>query len=203
MTTEDAIEQFQNAVDLIKQNGKDWLDERDIPMLEMAICAFKNKQTDGDLISRKEVLGLAKDLTFEGGCKHRCVDVIKIIELPSAEKTASEKLDDIIVRAGVQNILDLLTRHTALLNDIKMMMPSEKTAEWISVRKQKPEDYEEVIATVIYDYKDKQEYEVVTGVRYSKEDGWEWAYEAGAEYWVSLDEEVVAWQPLPNPYKEK
>ena len=49
MNNEDAIEQFQNAVDLIKQNGKDWLDERDIPMLEMAICALKNKQTDGDL----------------------------------------------------------------------------------------------------------------------------------------------------------
>ena len=83
------------------------------------------------------------------------------------------------------------------------VLSAEKTAEWISVRKQKPEDYEEVIATVRYDYKGKQEYEVVTGVRYSKEDGWEWAYEAGADYYVSLDEEVVAWQPLPNPYEVK
>lgn len=41
-----------------------------------------------------------------------------------AEKTESEKLDDIIVRVGIQNIYDLLTRHTALLNDIKMMLPS-------------------------------------------------------------------------------
>lgn len=129
--------------------------------------------------------------------------MIKNAPTVKAEKTASEKLDDIIVRSEVQNIYDLLTRHTALLNDIKMMLPSEKTAEWISVRKQKPEDYEEVIATVRYDYKDKQEYEVVTGVRYSKEDGWEWAYEAGADYYVSLEEEVIAWQPLPNPYKEK
>ena len=56
--------------------------------LNMAINALKN-QTSEDLISRKAVLDLAKDLTFEGGCKHRCVDVIKIIELPSAEpKTA-------------------------------------------------------------------------------------------------------------------
>lgn len=82
-------------------------------------------------------------------------------------------------------------------------LPSaEKTAEWISVRKQKPEDYEEVIATVRYDYKDKQEYEVVTGVRYSKEDGWEWAYEAGADYWEKITG-VVAWQPLPKPYEVK
>lgn len=89
-----------------------------------------------------------------------------------------------------------------ILVDIEQMPSAEKTAEWISVRKQKPKDYEEVIATVRYDYKDKQEYEVVTGVRYSKEDGWEWAYEAGADYYVSLAEEVVAWQPLPKPYKK-
>lgn len=40
MTKVEAIEQFQNAIDLIKQDGKDWLDERDIPMLEMAIKAL-------------------------------------------------------------------------------------------------------------------------------------------------------------------
>ena len=44
MSIEEAIEQFQNAIDLIKQNGKDWLDERDIPMLEMAIKALKKKE---------------------------------------------------------------------------------------------------------------------------------------------------------------
>ena len=117
--------------------------------------------TDGDLISRQAVLDLAKDLTFEGGCKHRCVDVTEI-----------------------------------------HCLPSEKTAEWISVRKQKPEDYEEVIATVRYDYGNKQEYEVVTGVRYSKKNGWEWAYEAGADYWESING-VVAWQPLPKPDEGK
>lgn len=57
--------------------------------------------------------------------------MIKNAPTVKAEQTASEKLDDIIVRAEVNNILDLLTRHTALLNDIKMMLPSEKTAEWL------------------------------------------------------------------------
>ena len=56
----------------------------------MTFCA--DKQTNGDLISRQAVLDLAKDLTFEGGCKHRCVDVIKIYELPSAEKTAEWRI---------------------------------------------------------------------------------------------------------------
>ena len=40
MTREEAIEQFQNCIELIKQDGKDWLDERDIPMLNMAIEAL-------------------------------------------------------------------------------------------------------------------------------------------------------------------
>lgn len=54
MDTENAIEQLEFAIDLIKQNGKDWLDERDIPMLEKAIealqkCNLKKRKkiTDG------------------------------------------------------------------------------------------------------------------------------------------------------------
>lgn len=50
--------------------------------------------------------------------------MIKNAPTVKAEQTASEKLDDIIVRYTVQNILDLITRHTALLNDIKMMLPN-------------------------------------------------------------------------------
>lgn len=37
MTNEEIIEQLENTIGLIKQNGKDWLDERDIPVLEGCI----------------------------------------------------------------------------------------------------------------------------------------------------------------------
>lgn len=37
MTNEEIIEQLENAIDLIKQDGKDWLDDRDIPILEACI----------------------------------------------------------------------------------------------------------------------------------------------------------------------
>ncbi len=37
MTTEEIIEQLENAIELIKQDGKDWLDDRDIPILEACI----------------------------------------------------------------------------------------------------------------------------------------------------------------------
>jgi hypothetical protein len=201
MTTEEAIKYLKSADTTVGKKIK----TRTAEALEMAIKALE--QTYGDLISRSELLNkiwqkeYGKDYDGVNLLKIPHIDIIE--QMPSAEKTESEKLDDIIVRVEVQNIYDLLTRHTALLNDIKMMMPSEKTAEWISVRKQKPEDYEEVIATVRYDYGNKQEYEVVTGVRYSKEDGWECAYEAGADYWESINGVVVAWQPLPKPYEVK
>ncbi len=41
MTNQKAINELQSAIDLIKQDGKDWLDERDIPILEMAISALE------------------------------------------------------------------------------------------------------------------------------------------------------------------
>ena len=37
MKRTEAIEQLQNCIDLIKQDGQDYLDERDIPLLNMTI----------------------------------------------------------------------------------------------------------------------------------------------------------------------
>lgn len=37
MTNEEMIEQLEQAIGLIKQDGKDWLDDRDIPILEACI----------------------------------------------------------------------------------------------------------------------------------------------------------------------
>ena len=37
MTKEEIMEQIENAIELIKQDGKDWLDDRDIPILEACI----------------------------------------------------------------------------------------------------------------------------------------------------------------------
>lgn len=38
------IEQLEYAILLIKQNGKDYLDERDIPILETAIATMRKYQ---------------------------------------------------------------------------------------------------------------------------------------------------------------
>ena len=44
VTNQKAVDELQYAIDLIKQDGKDWLDERDIPVLEMAISALQAQE---------------------------------------------------------------------------------------------------------------------------------------------------------------
>ena len=46
-----------------------------------------------ELISREAVLKLAKDLTFEGGCKHRCVDATEIKLLPTIKPKTGRWID--------------------------------------------------------------------------------------------------------------
>ena len=53
MTNHEAIDELQYAIDLIKQDGKDWIDERDIPILETAIHALEKQ------IPKKSVMGYA------------------------------------------------------------------------------------------------------------------------------------------------
>ena len=50
MDNQEAIDELQYAIDLIKQDGKDWIDERDIPILETAIHALE-KQIPKKLIA--------------------------------------------------------------------------------------------------------------------------------------------------------
>lgn len=70
----------------------------------------------------------------------------------------------------------------------------QKFGNWIPVSEGLPEEGQSVIAST--------KYGVYPEARYTKEYGWEWAYEAGADYWREL-EEVEAWMPLPKPYKSE
>jgi len=70
----------------------------------------------------------------------------------------------------------------------------QKFGVWIPISKELPKENETVIAST--------EYGVYPEAKYTKEYGWEWAYEAGADYWREL-ENVTAWMPLPELYKEK
>lgn len=70
----------------------------------------------------------------------------------------------------------------------------EQEPRWIPVNERLPEENKTVIAST--------KYGVYPEARYSKEDGWEWAYESGADYWEEIACEVLAWMPLPQPYIE-
>lgn len=58
MTREEAIQEFQNVKDLIRQDGKDWFDERDLELIDMAIEALKT------------------DVVYCKDCKHYIVEGI-------------------------------------------------------------------------------------------------------------------------------
>lgn len=61
MKRAEAIEQLQNCIDLIKQDGKDYLDERDIPLLDMAIEALSKPNYETDTEVRLAVTNRNKD----------------------------------------------------------------------------------------------------------------------------------------------
>ena len=48
MEIQEAIEQLKYAKGIIEQNGKDYLDERDIPVLDMAIEALEKQNIQYD-----------------------------------------------------------------------------------------------------------------------------------------------------------
>lgn len=65
-------------------------------------------------------------------------------------------------------------------------------SRWIPVSERLPEENETVIAST--------EYGVYPEAKYTKEYGWEWAYESGSDYWREL-KYVTAWMPLPKKYE--
>ena len=54
MKREEAIEQLKNCKELIKQDGQDYLDERDFPLLEMAIESLSADRPKGEWIDREK-----------------------------------------------------------------------------------------------------------------------------------------------------
>lgn len=63
MTNVEIIEQLENAIELIKQDGKDWLDDRDIPILEVCIKSLKEIEESEDILDkiRSEIEDIAFD----------------------------------------------------------------------------------------------------------------------------------------------
>ena len=72
MTNREAADELQYAINLIKQDGKDWLDERDIPILEAAISALQAQELSEtqkalDTISRQAAIDVLDALDITDG----------------------------------------------------------------------------------------------------------------------------------------
>ena len=68
----------------------------------------------------------------------------------------------------------------------------EQEPEWIPVTERLPE---EGLTVLIF----TESGDIEFGQR--DENKWEWLAESISDYWTRA-EEVIAWQPLPEPYKE-
>lgn len=84
MTREEMIEQLENMILLIRQNGEDWLDERDISILEEAIKVMQTKSCE-DAISRQAAISVANDFD--------ATQVVRGLEkLPSVQPVCEERI---------------------------------------------------------------------------------------------------------------
>ena len=68
--------------------------------------------------------------------------------------------------------------------------------KWIKVSEQMPPDYETVLVTIV----DRGKKWTGVQYRWNPEDKkWEWAYEAGSDYWEDAQETITHWAPYPEP----
>lgn len=84
--------------------------------------------------------------------------------------------------------------HRQLAEWLKELKQLREQASWIPVSEGFPKENKTVIAST--------KYGVYPEARYTKEYGWKWAYEAGADYWREL-EDVTAWMPLPARFEPR
>ena len=122
-------------------------------------------------------------MTLDEAIKHA-----EEVMVENLEKTKDRNASDpIAISCG-----ECADEHRQLAEWLKELKQLREQTRWILVSERLPEENRTVIAST--------EYGLYPEARYTKEDGWEWAYESGADYWEELAE-VIAWIPLPPPYK--
>lgn len=114
---------------------------------------------------------------------------------------------DAISRKAVDTLVDELARAISdernhisrgrstgeIMQDILDLPSVDPKQKWIPVSERPPEEGKTVMASTNYG--------VYPEARYSKKYGWEWPWEAGADYWTEIVDSVEAWMELPKPYK--
>lgn len=88
MTREEAIEQLHNCKDLIKQDGQDYLDERDFPLLDMAIEALSAEPNCKDCKKRNNTTFFMDD----GEDIDMATEALSALPSAEAEETVLNKM---------------------------------------------------------------------------------------------------------------
>lgn len=123
---------------------------------------------------------------------NNCIQIITQI----MDQLKQEPCEDCISRRDALNAITMSTARWQAVEHIEELPPVLPQVErtWVPVSEGTPKENETVIAST--------KYGVYPEAKYTKEYGWEWAYESGSDYWVEL-KDVEAWMPLPKRYIKK
>ena len=92
MINREIIERLENAIELIKQDGKDWLDDRDIPILEACIKSLTALDKIRTEIETKygqcDIFEWHTDCDFNYYQVGNIADILQIIDKYKAETEA-------------------------------------------------------------------------------------------------------------------
>ena len=178
MTREEMIEQLENTILLIEQNGKDWFDERDIPILEAAIKAMKMEPCE-DCISRQ--------------------DVLNEIEIVCFSKTWAKFRADYGSNGTRDYIINYIKQLPPVQPEQRWIPTSERLPE---------SDCETVLVTGKMKYASEKEYEYfvdcafVGSIHGTPDNFSPFDFETWNDWYEGQDEYyILAWMPLPEPWK--
>ena len=192
-TCEDAVSRkavlglFAQNADATRPYSKTWEEVKALPSVNPQRYV-KNERKESvrimqdELISRQAVLDVIDDIDKTACMNEYHVIVDAIDKLPSVKPQYTED--------EIQKMQEL---EQAEIQKAYEIGKAEKPNKWIPVSEGLPEENKTVIAST--------KYGVYPEVRYTKEYGWKWAYEAGADYWKELKVTVTAWMSLPQPYE--
>lgn len=221
MTREEAIEQLQNCKDLIKQDGQDYLDERDFPLLDMAIEALSKPNYETDTEVRLAVTNRKKEKVIlwdafgeveycphgDMYCPNCGVRLVPENEYLEPKQTHGRLIDaDALSKKLCGTTLFVKDGEVfqRMINDAPTVQ-AEAVQGWIPCSERLPEIACRCLVTLsnniiaVGTLHSEGEYEDDFG--YSVHWGQRWHLEPASIMIAYHEDSVIAWMPLPKPYK--
>lgn len=144
MTREEIIEQLNLTIGLIKQDGKDWLDDRDVPMLEECVKALEQEPCE-DIsptavpVTVEEAKRLLRAEWKKEVSKDKSNSRLLVAYKMAVQFLEQEPCDDAISREAVMRLIEnkpydwsnLTERHNMLMEIRKLPSVTQSPKYWI------------------------------------------------------------------------